>query len=119
MSDLHPDDDSNRDAPAPALMFGQALRLARHARGVSLRTLAERAGVDFTYVSRVETGAFPPPAAATIVRLARALDADADELCALAGKLPPDIEAALLAQPDSIKDVRALLRRSALTPRGR
>jgi transcriptional regulator with XRE-family HTH domain len=73
------------------MTFGARLRQLRRAQHVNQRTLAARAGIDFTYLSKVETGAMPPPSADTIVKLARALGADADELLLLAGKVPQDL----------------------------
>jgi transcriptional regulator with XRE-family HTH domain len=69
--------------------FGARLRALRQSAGVAQRDLAARVGVHFTYLSKVESSAMPPPAAATIARLAAALGADADDLCAAAHKAGP------------------------------
>jgi transcriptional regulator with XRE-family HTH domain len=69
--------------------FGARLRALRRSAGVAQRDLAQRVGVHFTYLSKIESGAMPPPASATIARLAAALGADADELCAVARKPGP------------------------------
>lgn len=42
--------------PAPDTTFGDALRQARSARRVSQNRLADRAGFDHSYVSRLESG---------------------------------------------------------------
>jgi len=72
------------------------LRSLRRQAGWSLRGLAERVGVDFSYLSKIETGALPPPAAPTIDKLARALRQQAEALLRLAGKVPNDLSAILL-----------------------
>ncbi len=69
--------------------YGRATRIARAARGLSQKQLAEKAGVDASYVSLLE-GARRVPTVATIDRLAVALHlprhlfdllaADADDL---------------------------------------
>ena len=41
----------------------------------------------------------PPPSAAAIVQLAAELEADSDELLALAGKVPPDLGQTLKVSP--------------------
>ena len=72
--------------------FGARLRDLRRRKGLTLRSLAEAAGVDFTYLSKIETGR-PGyfPGAGTIRELAEALDVDAIELLKLADKLPPEL----------------------------
>lgn len=88
--------------------FGARLRRLRQMHGLTLRQTASFVGVDTSYLSRIETGQFRPPAAVTIVRIATALGADADELCLLAGKIPPDV-AALLTQPGALAMIRAMI----------
>jgi len=60
----------------------------RRAAGLSQRVLAARAGLDFTYISKVENGRLPPPAADTIVALSRVLDSPPEDLLALTRKIP-------------------------------
>jgi HTH-type transcriptional regulator, competence development regulator len=86
---------------ARQMTFGQRIRKLRKAKGLTQRELAERVaaglreedrrGFDFTYLSKIENDRLPPPSTAAILQLARELDADSDELLALAGKAPPDI----------------------------
>ena len=71
--------------------FGDYLRELRKAKGLSQKELAERVGIDFTYLSKIETGGAAPPAEDTILRLADVLRADADKLILLAGKVPKDL----------------------------
>jgi PAS domain S-box-containing protein len=71
--------------------FGQRLRELRIAKGLTQRELAPRAGIDFTYLSKLETGAMPPPSEKTILSLAEVLDADADELFSAAAKVPSSL----------------------------
>ena len=73
------------------MTFGQRLRELRKAKGMTQRELAQRAGIDFTYLSKLETGAMPPPSEKTILSLAEVLDADADELFGAAGKVPSSL----------------------------
>lgn len=78
-----------------ARTFGAALRVRRRASGLSQRELAARAGLDFSYISKLENGRIPPPSADTVLRLAKILDAPPDELLALVGKLPSNIHQAV------------------------
>jgi transcriptional regulator with XRE-family HTH domain len=72
--------------------FGARLRELRQNKGLTLRGLAQVTGVDFTYLSKIETGR-PGyfPGAGTIRELAQALDVDAIDLLKLADKLPPEL----------------------------
>lgn len=71
--------------------FGARLRELRLQIPANQRDLAKNAGIDFTYLSKIENGRMPPPAHDTIVKLATALSADADELLLLAHKVPHDL----------------------------
>jgi transcriptional regulator with XRE-family HTH domain len=80
--------------------FGTRIRQLRKEHDLTLRELAEQVEIDFTYLSKIETGNTPVPAEATIRRLARALNADPEELILLANKLPADFEQDLLDRPE-------------------
>jgi transcriptional regulator with XRE-family HTH domain len=71
--------------------FGKKLRQLRKARDLSLRELARKAGVSFTYLSKLESGQLPPPSESAVARLAGALSTDRDELLQLSGRVPADI----------------------------
>jgi len=59
---------------------------------MTLRALAEKAGVSFTYLSKIENGKVGyTPAPDTIRALASALDVDALRLLELANKVPPEL----------------------------
>ncbi|MBI2849388.1 MAG: helix-turn-helix domain-containing protein [Chloroflexi bacterium] len=88
------------------MIFGERLRQLRKASGMSQRELAEKVEIDFTYLSKIETGRMPPPSEKTILALAEVLGADADELLVLAHRIPSD-----LARNVDLETVR-LLRRS-------
>lgn len=77
------------------MSFGQMLRETRRARGVTQRELAERVGVDFSYISKLENDRLPPPAADTVEKIARVLDVAPDDLLALTGKVPPAVQETL------------------------
>ena len=87
--------------------FGQTVRDLRKAKNPPLpqRELADkvaarlreddRRGFDFTYLSKIENDRMPPPSVAAIIALAEVLDANPDELLALAEKAPPDLGEAM------------------------
>ena len=88
------------------MTFGQRVRELRHAKEWSLRDLAAKVDVGFTYLSRVENerlnfGDYPSDA--LIHRLADALEADEEELLILAKKVPEPIKKRLLQRPDAFR----------------
>ncbi|QDV30327.1 anaerobic benzoate catabolism transcriptional regulator [Planctopirus ephydatiae] len=85
------------------MTFGERVRELRHAKGWSLRVLAEKVDVGFTYLSRVENGRLnfgDYPSDALIHRLADALEADEEELTVLAERVPERIRRRVLQRPD-------------------
>jgi transcriptional regulator with XRE-family HTH domain len=82
--------------------FAEVLRDLRLARGSSQATVATRAGLDRSYVNRLEAGERGAPAAPTVEALASALDLSAvetDRLFAAAGLLPPSLRSLGPADP--------------------
>lgn len=82
--------------------FGWALKRHREARRVSQSRLAERAGFDRSYVSRIESGSRYPSRDA-VCQLAEALGLDTaarDELLAMGGFMPDDVASLLSAEPE-------------------
>lgn len=85
------------------MKFGERVRELRHAKEWSLRDLAAKVGVGFTYLSRVENGRLnfgDYPSDALIHRLADALDANEEELVLLAERVPERIRQRVLERPD-------------------
>lgn len=97
--------------------FGQRIRELRQAKQWSLRELAPKVGVGFTYLSKVENGKLDfgdYPSEALIHRLADALDVDEDELLILAGRVPSAIRKRIQERPDAF---RMLARRQEVKQR--
>ncbi|MEQ9400851.1 MAG: helix-turn-helix transcriptional regulator [Longimicrobiales bacterium] len=65
----------------------------------SLRQVAERVGIEPSFLSKVERDQGSPPSEETLVRLALDLDLDPDVLLALAGKVSSDLKEALFRRP--------------------
>src|SRR5207244_3614074 len=88
---------------AQPMRFGEQVRQLRQQKRLGQRGLAERVGVNFTYLSKIENEKLDfgdYPSEELILRLAGALDADADELLILAKKVPPRIRRRVLERPD-------------------
>lgn len=95
--------------------FGNRIRDLRQAKNLTLRDVAKRVKVTFTYLSKIENqklsfGEFPSDD--LIVRLARILGADPDELLLLAEKIPEAIRRRVLQRPDVFRKMADLDDRS-------
>lgn len=88
------------------MKFGQRLLELRRAKNLSQRELAKMVGINYTYLSKIENGRLDfsdYPSERLILRLAKALDADADELLLLAKRIPEQIRQRVLERPDAFR----------------
>ena len=85
--------------------FGPTLRDMRLAKGYSLRKLADLVGVSPTYLSQVEQGNVDPPTAERVQKMAEILKENADELIALAGRVPGDLPKIIQKQPTQMPEL--------------
>lgn len=93
------------------MTFGTRIRELRQAKSLTLRDLAKKVRVTFTYLSKIECqklsfGEFPSNE--LIIKLASALDADPDELLLLAEKIPDFIRQRVLQRPDVFRKMANL-----------
>ena len=85
--------------------LGQYLRKCREAKQeregnqYSLRQLAQRIGVEPSYLSKIERGLEPRPSEQTTRALALALGEDPDALLAMAGKVSQDLQDIIRKRP--------------------
>ena len=88
--------------------FGKFLRRKRKKKGKSQRALAGEAGINFTYLSKVENDVpgFTSLSEPTLEKLADALDVDQDEMITRAGKIPSDVKKMLVDDFSLIKEIR-------------
>ena len=82
--------------------FAKLLKKKRKESGLGQRSLAEKVGIHFTYLSKLENAVLPAPSADTILRLADALKCPPDELLFAGKKFPITIKNALLAKPEAM-----------------
>jgi HTH-type transcriptional regulator, competence development regulator len=90
--------------------LGQFIRqrreeLRRDDARFSVRQVAERIGIEPSYLSKVERDIGSPPSEETLTRLARELDTDGDLLLALAGKISSDLQQAIRRRPQLFAQV--------------
>ena len=93
------------------MIFGERIREIRLDKDLTLRELAKKVCVTFTYLSKIENqnlsfGEYPSDD--LIVKLALVLDADPDELLLLAEKIPEAIRTRVLERPDVFRKIATL-----------
>ena len=96
-------------------VFGHHIRSRREGlrqqdRRYSLRQVAERVGIEPSYLSKVERSEVAPPSERTILRLAEDLGEDGDTLLALAGKVSSDLQDVIRKRPEVFAKVIRELR---------
>ena len=84
--------------------FGRYLRkkrekLRRRDPRYSVRKVADRVGLEPSYLSKIERGLQAPPSSEKIALLAEDLQEDRDVLLALAGKVSPDLLEVIRRRP--------------------
>jgi HTH-type transcriptional regulator, competence development regulator len=102
--------------------FGRAIRRFRKGKNLTQSELAhrvaarlqqyDRRGFDVTYLSKIENDRFPPPSSQAITELAAELDANCDELFALAGRTPADVARELKKSQGARVFFRSAVKRS-------
>jgi transcriptional regulator with XRE-family HTH domain len=88
--------------------FGERIRELRQAKRLTLRDLASKVGVGFTYISKIENHKLEEghgPSEKLIHKLAMELDADQEELLLLAEKVPEPIRKRVCERPDVFRVV--------------
>jgi len=97
------------------MTFGKHVRRAREEirrqdREYSLRKVAQRIGIEPSYLSKIERDQTPPPSESTVRRLAEELGEDPDVLLAMAGKVSGDLKAIIMRRPRLFAEALRVLR---------
>jgi transcriptional regulator with XRE-family HTH domain len=85
------------------MLFGQYLRELRRSRGLTQKELAEKAGVSFPYLSKIENHKDQPPSEEVCIRLAEALNEDKYIMIVRAGKVPTDFQKVIFHDLDAFQ----------------
>ena len=89
--------------------FGQKIKSLRKAKRITQLELAERIGVDFTYVSKIENDrTIRTPAESTIRKIAEVLDVNAEELILLARKVPQNLQETIVQDSLAVDFLRTV-----------
>jgi len=93
------------------MSFGERIRELRQGKQLTLRDLAAKVGVGFTYISKIENHKLEEghgPSEKLIHKLAAELDADEEELLLLAEKVPEPIRKRVCERPDVFRVVAGM-----------
>ena len=89
--------------------FGQTVKRLRKAKRITQLELAERIGVDFTYVSKIENDrTVRTPAESTIRKIAEVLDVNVEELILLARRVPQNLQETIVQDPLAVDFLRTV-----------
>ena len=89
------------------MTFGKYLKRIR--KGImSQRELAEKVGVGYPYISKLENDVEPPPSDDLLIKLSEALSVDAEEVFSMANRLPPNVREYLIQDISVVKVVEKL-----------
>jgi transcriptional regulator with XRE-family HTH domain len=80
--------------------FGDLLKSLRKDYKISQRKLAELVGIDFTYISKIESGAMDPPAEDKIIKMAQVFMVNPDQLLISAKKVPSELQKIITEHQD-------------------
>lgn len=83
--------------------FGQILKAIRREKEVSQRELADKVGVDFSYISKIENDRLPPPSAETILKISEVLKIPSEALLVSSGKVSLEIRDVISSSMEAIK----------------
>ena len=77
----------------------------------SVRQVAQRIGIEPSYLSKIERGEQAPPSESTIRAIAKDLEEDPDVLLAMAGKVSGDLQEIIRKRPKVFSQLIRELRR--------
>lgn len=72
--------------------FGDIIKSKRRKLKISQRELASKININFTYISKIENGIFPPPSEKTIKDICDVLELDFINTMLVAKKIPTEFE---------------------------
>ena len=93
------------------MTFGERVRELRKAKNLTLRDVAAKVDINFTYLSKIENGKLDfsdYPSEKLIRKLAKVLGGDTDELLLLAEKVPDGIRKRVIQRPDAFRTFASL-----------
>lgn len=93
------------------MTLGERIRELRQAKELTLRDLAAKVGVGFTYISKIENHKLEEghsPSEKLIHKLAAELDGDEEELLLLAEKVPEPIRKRVCERPEVFRRLAAM-----------
>ena len=93
------------------MQFGERVRELRKEKGLTQQKLAVRLDVSLSYISKVENerlNAGDYPSEAFVLKLAKALDANEDELLLLTNRVPEAIRRRIQERPEVFRRIASM-----------
>lgn len=91
------------------MKFGEQIKKLRKEKHITQLELAQKIGVDFTYISKMENNRMiHSPSEEIIMKLAKVLETGADQLILLAQKVPKNLQKTIVDDPLAVNFLRAV-----------
>lgn len=79
--------------------LGEYIKGERKLRNITQRKLASKVGVNFSYISRIESGDTKMPSDEILIKISDALELDIDKVMLLSNKYPQELRDLLANNP--------------------
>ena len=96
------------------MKLGEYIKSERKAKKITQRELASKIGVDFLYISKIESGETKTPSDGILEKISKILDLDAEVLMLLSNRLPDEIREKIETNPKAM-EVMKLLSKKQIT----
>lgn len=96
------------------MKLGEYIKSERKAKKITQRELASKIGVDFSYISKIESGETKTPSDGILEKISKILDLDAEVLMLLSNRLPDEIREKIETNPKAM-EVMKLLSKKQIT----
>jgi transcriptional regulator with XRE-family HTH domain len=91
------------------MSFGEMLQKLRKQWDMSQRSLGEKVGIDFTYISKMENGVESPPSEDILIKMAEVFGVNKYDFIIAAGKTPTDFHKLILADNEVRECIKSKL----------
>jgi transcriptional regulator with XRE-family HTH domain len=85
------------------ITYGKLLKALRRQKAIAQRDLAEKVGVDFSYISKIENDRMPPPAADTTIKICEVLGVPHEMLLSMSKKVGTEVQSVISSSQAAIK----------------
>ena len=93
------------------MKLGDYIKSERKAKKITQRELASKVGVDFSYISKIESGETKTPSDGILEKISDVLGLEMEVLILLSNKLPKEIKEEIEANPKAMEVVKLMAKK--------